>query len=236
MTKHCQNCTYRMSGNPPVCNALHTPIAGEIDCADWQTNEASAGGLTPDGLYLRERLDQGQVPIAEINRRRRSEQVERWREAFERGDPFGDLPEITHDPRGNLRIDRSEVMAIADSQTWLDSGGADWIRSIAIRTLAGDEAECVDRQADEAIARDAQRRADENESLREYYRIDRSSPAIAPSLTLTTLYRLIRSLPTPTELGHRHQVHSMRSETVDFVTIATLSGLKWQYQGAVIID
>ena len=78
-----------MSGNPPACNALHVPsIEGEIDCADWKLSEAIAGGLTPDGLHLRERLDQGQVPIAEIIQRRRSEQVERWREAFERGDPF----------------------------------------------------------------------------------------------------------------------------------------------------
>ena len=121
MIQTCQSCAYHMSGNPPACNAMHTPIAGEIDCADWKANEASAGGLTPDGLYLRERLNQGQVPIS-------------------------------------------------------------------------------------------------------------------PSLTLATLYRLIRSLPTPTDLGHRHQVHSMRSETVDFVTIATPNGLKWQYQGAVIID
>jgi len=78
-----------MHGDPSTCNALHVPsIEGEIDCADWKLNEAIAGGLTPDGLYLRERLDQGQVPIAEIIQRRRSEQVERWREAFERGDPF----------------------------------------------------------------------------------------------------------------------------------------------------
>jgi len=242
MTKHCQNCTYHISGNPPACNALHTPIAGDIDCRDWQTNEAIAEGLTPDGLYLRERLDQGQVPIAEIIQRQRSEQVERWREAFERGDPFGDLPEITHDPRGNLRIDRSEVMAIADSQTWLDSGGADWIRSIAIRTLAGDEAECVDRQADEAIARDTQRRADENESLREYYRIDRSSPAIA----LSELQTICSCYSNPLHRGQHLSAFRTTSERdrfgativepITFTAIATPNGLKWQYQGAVIID
>jgi len=28
-----------MSGDPPVCNAMHTPIEGAIDCVDWEASE-----------------------------------------------------------------------------------------------------------------------------------------------------------------------------------------------------
>jgi len=34
-----------MSGNPPVCNALHTPIAGDIDCRDWEADEKINRGV-----------------------------------------------------------------------------------------------------------------------------------------------------------------------------------------------
>ena len=87
-----------MSGNPPACNALHTPTDGAIECVDWKTNETQ-----PVPPWV----------LAEVFPQR-SEQVERWREAFERGDPFGDLPEITHDPRGSLQpsdAERSQAAA-----------------------------------------------------------------------------------------------------------------------------
>jgi len=45
MKKHCQNCTYHMIGNPPVCNAMHTPIAGDIDCRDWEAREKINRGV-----------------------------------------------------------------------------------------------------------------------------------------------------------------------------------------------
>ena len=34
-----------MIGDPPVCNALHTPIAGEIDCRDWEAGEKINRGV-----------------------------------------------------------------------------------------------------------------------------------------------------------------------------------------------
>ena len=163
MTKHCQNCTYRMSGNPPVCNALHTPIAGEIDCADWKVNEAITGGLTPDGLYLRERLDQGQVPLAEIIQRGRSEQVENGME----------------------------------------------------------------------VARVTQPQSAEGESLRAYYQMARSSPAISLSELRAMCDRQLNPFRDGQELHARSQ---STGRIIEFIAIATPNGLKWQYQGAVIID
>ena len=162
-----------MSGDPSTCNALHVPsIEGEIDCADWKLNEAIAGGLTPDGLYLRERLDQGQVPIA-------------------------------------LRIDRGEAMMF----------GYEIQESIEARRAA--------------IARDTQRQADENESLQEYYRIDRSSPAIALSELRAMCDRHLNPFCDGQELHARSQ---STGKIIEFIAIATPNGLKWQYQGAVIID
>jgi len=160
-----------MSGNPPVCNALHTPIAGDIDCADWDISSVASS-------------------------------------------------------------------AIAASQAWFNSGGTDWIRSIAIRQSQVNQSfgyeiqESIEaRRA--AIARDAQRRADENESLREYYRIDRSSPAIA----LSELQAICDRDPNP--IGEGQKFYALRQSTgrlIEFIAIATSNGLKWQYQGAVIID
>jgi len=34
-----------MSGDPPVCNALHAPIAGDIDCRDWGAREKINRGV-----------------------------------------------------------------------------------------------------------------------------------------------------------------------------------------------
>jgi len=186
-----------MSGNPPACNALHVPsIEGEIDCADWKLSEAIAGGLTPDGLHLRERLDQGQVPIAEIIQRRRSEQVERWREAFERGDPFGDLPEITHDPRGNLRIRDGERFRAATRPTQQPS--------ITLSQLQEAMRGCPRPRG----LRDVWRIALPGDPM-PYYSININSdfPATEASFELVTV--------TPIE---------------------TPDGLKWSFQGTVILD
>ena len=153
-----------MSGDPSTCNALHVPsIEGEIDCADWKLNEAIAGGLTPDGLYLRERLDQGQVPIAEIIQRRISEQVENGME----------------------------------------------------------------------VARVTQLQSAEGERLRAYYQMDQSSPAIALSELRAICDRHLNPFRDGQELHARSQ---STGRIIEFIAIATPNGLKWQYQGAVIID
>lgn len=188
-----------MSGDPPVCNALHTPTYDAIDCVDWEASETFK-------TYSGERLDQGQIPIAEIIQRGRSDQVERWREAFERGDPFRDLRQ-------------SQVN---------QSLGYEIQESIEARNAA--------------IARDTQRRADENESLREHYRIAQSSPAIA----LSELQTICSCYPNPLHRGQHLSAFRTTSERdrfgatvvepIKFTAIATPNGLKWQYQGAVIID
>ena len=180
MTKHCRNCVYHMSGDPPACNALHTPIAGDVDCRDWEISSVASS-------------------------------------------------------------------AIAASQAWFNSGGADWIRSIAIRQSQVNQSFGYEIQEsigarNAAIARDAQRRADENESLREYYRIDRSSPAIA----LSELQTICSCYSNPLHRGQHLSAFRTTSERdrfgatvvepIKFTAIATPNGLKWQYQGAVIID
>ena len=40
-----------MSGDPPVCNALHTPIAGDIDCRDWESREKINRGVFYSQLF-----------------------------------------------------------------------------------------------------------------------------------------------------------------------------------------
>ena len=165
MTKHCRNCVYHMSGNPPVCNAMHTPTYDPIECVDWEASETFK-------TYSGERLDQGQIPIA-------------------------------------LRIDRGEAMMF----------GYEIQESIEARRAA--------------IARDTQRQADENESLQEYYRIDRSSPAIALSELRAMCDRHLNPFCDGQELHARSQ---STGKIIEFIAIATPNGLKWQYQGAVIID
>ena len=186
-----------MGGNPPACNALHVPsIEGEIDCADWKLNEAIAGGLTPDGLHLRERLDQGQVPIAEIIQRRRSEQVERWREAFERGDPFGDLPEITHDPRGNLRIREAQRLQATTLPTQQPSIALSEFRRLTTGIHAP-------------------------KNLNDRWTI----PLVPQS-----------EWNRPTTPWERYPQHDYPIEVVTLTPIETPDGLKWQFQGTVILD
>lgn len=184
MTKHCRNCVYHMSGDPPVCNALHTPTYDAIECVDWEASETFK-------TYSGERLDQGQIPIAEIIQRQRSDQVERWREAFERGDPFGDLRQ-------------SQV-----NQPF----GYEIQESIEARRAA--------------IARDTQRRADK-------------------AIALSELQTICSCYPNPLHRGQHLSAFRTTSERdrfgatvvepIKFTAIATPNGLKWQYQGAVIID
>jgi|GEM_PF-3766564 len=120
-------------------------------------------GLTLDGLYLRERLDQGQVPIAEIIQRGRSEQVENGME----------------------------------------------------------------------VARVTQPQSAEGESLRAYYQMARSSPAISLSELRAMCDRHLNPFRDGQELHARSQ---STGRIIEFIAIATPNGLKWQYQGAVIID
>ena len=175
MTKHCRNCVYHMSGNPPVCNAMHTPTYDPIECVDWEASETFK-------TYSGERLDQGQIPIA-------------------------------------LRIDRGEAMMF----------GYEIQESIEARRAA--------------IARDTQRRADEA--------IARNTH---PPIALSELRTAIRGIRNPTRSGERWHVAlpdepmlsysiglkplptSPSFRQITLTAIATSSGLKWQYQGAVIID
>ena len=181
MTKHCRNCVYHMSGDPPACNALHTPIAGDVDCRDWEISSVASS-------------------------------------------------------------------AIAASQAWFNSGGADWIRSIAIRQSQVNQSFGYEIQEsigarNAAIARDTQRRTDEAIARSTHYPI-----------ALSELRTATRGIRNPTSSGERWHValpdkpmlsYSIGLEPlttspsfrqITLTTIATPNGLRWQYQGAVIID
>jgi|GEM_PF-2243735 len=172
MPQTCQNCTYHLSGDPPACNALHTPIAGDINCRDWGAREKINRGV------------------------------------------------FCSQPLGyNLQ---SSVKA---------------------------------RRA--AIARDTQRQADEEIAPIAFtFRVDRDRDSYqsSPAIALSELRTAIRGIRNPTRSGERWHVAlpdepmlsysiglkplptSPSFRQITLTAIATSSGLKWQYQGAVIID
>jgi len=56
-----------MSGDPPVCNALHAPIAGDIDCRDWEAGEKINRGVfyrQPLGYNLQSSVNARDAAIA----------------------------------------------------------------------------------------------------------------------------------------------------------------------------
>ena len=258
MTKHCQNCTYHMSGNPPVCNALHTPTYDPIECVDWEASETFK-------TYSGERLDQGQMTIAEIIQRGRSEQVEQWRNylsieclgAIEEAvrsqvDLLPDhlqhlvfhnrnlLPSFFRLASQHVTIpypeywENDRLVELAEREAMMQSQvnqsfGYEIQESIEARRAA--IFRNTQRQEDEAIARNTH------------------SP-----ITLSELRTAIRGVRNPTRSGERWHValpdepmlsYSIGLEPlptspsfrqITLTAIATPNGLKWQYQGAVIID
>ena len=231
-----------MSGDPPVCNALHTPTYDAIDCVDWEASETFK-------TYSGERLDQGQMTIAEIIQRGRSEQVEQWRNylsieclgAIEEAvrsqvDLLPDhLQHLVFHNRNLLpsffRL-ASQYVTIPYPEYWendrlVELAEREAMGQSQVNQSFGYEIQESIEARNAAIARDTQRRADE-------------------AIALSELQTICSCYPNPLHRGQHLSAFRTTSERdrfgativepITFTAIATPSGLKWQYQGAVIID
>ena len=222
-----------MSGDPPVCNALHTPTYDAIDCVDWEASETFK-------TYSGERLDQGQMTIAEIIQRGRSEQVEQWRNylsieclgAIEEAvrsqvDLLPDhLQHLVFHNRNLLpsffRL-ASQYVTIPYPEYWendrlVELAEREAMGQSQVNQSFGYEIQESIEARNAAIARDTQRRTDE-------------------AIALSELQAICDRDPNP--IGEGQKFYALRQSTgrlIEFIAIATPNGLKWQYQGAVIID
>ena len=244
----CRTCTYHMSGNPPACNALHTPTDGTIECADWRVKEPSASDWRRDwssyipGQYGRQIGD----AIESQAHRLPSHLHHQWRH-----DPSL-LPCFFRQASRFINIPHPEYWETDQLfQTW----ETDQLFQISEGTITAAELQLRER---EAFIREAQRELqlrDREAFIREAQRLQATARPIQPSpISLSELRRATEDCPPPRLPGvrwscavYQHQEYcpglsfdpnapDLSVKTLDFVTIETPNGVRWSFQGTVILD
>lgn len=228
----CRTCTYHMRGNPPACNALHTPTDGTIECADWRAKETSSSDWRRHwssyipGQYRRQIRD----AIESQAHRLPSHLHHQWRH------DSSVLPCFFRQASRFINIPHAEYWETDQLfQTWETD---QLLFQISEGTITAVELQLRDR-----------------EFIREAQRLQATARSIQPSpISLSELRRATEDCPPPRLPGvrwscavYQHQEYcpglsfdpnapDLSVKTLDFVTIETPNGVRWSFQGTVILD